>query len=154
MIRKAEIYNNESRSWLLFVLFFLVLVFFILDVILGSVQIPFKAILQIFAGEDISHPEWKVIIFDFRIPRAFTAILAGVALSVSGLQMQTIFRNPLAGPYVLGISSGASLGVAILIMGFTTLGISGFGYFGNWALVLASTFGAGLILLLILGILL
>ncbi len=152
MQEKTKLYSTESRSWILFILAFFTLLFFCLDVLLGSVQIPFKAILQIIGGKELSHPEWRVIIFDFRVPRAITAIIAGVALSVSGLQMQTIFRNPLAGPYVLGISSGASLGVALLIMGFSAFGISGFGHFGNWALVFAATFGAGLILLLILSI--
>lgn len=152
MQEKNKLYSTESRSWILFILAFFTLLFFCLDVLLGSVQIPFKAILQIIGGKELSHPEWRIIIFDFRVPRAITAIIAGVALSVSGLQMQTIFRNPLAGPYVLGISSGASLGVALLIMGFSALGISGFGHFGNWALVFAATLGAGLILLLILSI--
>ncbi|MDX2444902.1 MAG: iron ABC transporter permease [Bacteroidales bacterium] len=152
MQEKTKLYSTESRSWILFILAFFTLLFFCLDVLLGSVQIPFKAILQIIGGKELSHPEWRVIIFDFRVPRAITAIIAGIALSVSGLQMQTIFRNPLAGPYVLGISSGASLGVALLIMGFSAFGISGFGHFGNWALVFAATFGAGLILLLILSI--
>ena len=149
---KTKIHSGETRRWILFILTLIVLIFFCFDVILGSVQIPFRTILQIISGKDVSHPEWGVIIFDFRIPRAVTAVIAGVALSVSGLQMQTIFRNPLAGPYVLGISSGASLGVAILIMGFSALSINGFGLFGNWALVFAATFGAGLILLLILSI--
>jgi len=63
-----------------------------------------------------SKPSWVTIIWQFRLPKALTAVVVGMALSVSGLQMQTLFRNPLAGPFVLGISSGASLGVAILML--------------------------------------
>ncbi len=152
MKEKDQVYSNSSRNWVFLILVSLVLVFFSLDILLGSVQIPFKAIIKLLSGQEILQSEWKVIILDFRVPRAITAILAGIALSISGLQMQTIFRNPLAGPYVLGISSGASLGVAILIMGLTAFGVTGFSQLGNWALVIAATFGAGLILLLILSI--
>ena len=87
----------------------------------------------------------------FRIPKAFTALLVGVALSISGLQMQTVFRNPMAGPYVLGISSGASLGVAIIILGFSSF-ISPFNIdaLGNWVLVFAAWIGAGIVMTLMM----
>jgi iron complex transport system permease protein len=85
----------------------------------------------------------------YRIPKAFTAILAGLALSISGLQMQTFFRNPLAGPFVLGISSGAGLGVALLVMAGSAFGMSFFsGGFGMWAVVISASSGAILVLLL------
>ncbi len=135
------------------ILFLLGLIFFVLDIFLGSVHIPAGDILRILTGEAAIQVEWKVIILDFRIPRTLTAVLVGAALSVSGLQMQTIFRNPLAGPYVLGISSGASLGVAILVMGFTSLGFTSvLDNAGNWAMVIAATLGSGLILMLILSV--
>jgi len=85
------------------------------------------------------------------LPKALTALFAGFAISVSGLQMQTVFRNPLAGPFVLGISAGASLGVAILVMGLSAFTVvSEFGVLGNWSIVTAAWIGSGLILFLIL----
>ena len=154
MSRKSEISKFEkSRMWLFFLMSLMVLTFFLLDIILGSVIIPFKATLQIIFNNYTGPEEWKVIILDFRVPRVITALLAGAALSLSGLQMQTVFRNPLAGPYVLGISAGASLGVAILVMGFSSVLLTGtVGKAGNWALVIAATLGSGLILMLILAV--
>ncbi len=145
--------SRKSRFWFIGILIILTMVFFALDILLGSVRIPLRDILKMFSGTYTEHAGWKLIIFEFRIPRAFTALLAGTALSISGLQMQTIFRNPLAGPYVLGISSGASLGVAILMMGFSSVWMTGaIGYAGNWALVLSAIFGSGMILMLILAV--
>lgn len=87
----------------------------------------------------------------FRLPKALTAVLAGIALSVSGLQMQTLFRNPMAGPYVLGLSSGASLGVTFVILGFTS-GISPdpLTGIGKWAIAVAAWTGTGLVILLVM----
>ncbi len=100
-------------------------------------------------GHDFSKKSWEIIVFQYRIPKAVTAVLAGVALSISGLQMQTFFRNPLAGPFVLGISSGAGLGVALLVLSGTAFGFSFFaGGVGGWAVVIAATVGAILVLLL------
>lgn len=120
---------------------------------LGSINIPIKDVLKVVFTGKTNHPEYLTIIYKFRIPKALTAIFAGFALSVSGLQMQTIFKNPLAGPYVLGISSGASLGVAILVMGVSTFSVvSQFGVLGNWMIVISAWLGSGLILFLILAI--
>jgi len=128
-------------------------IFSFLDIFLGSVMIPFKDVVRIiFTGSSERH-EWVSIVHDFRIPKALTAILSGAALSVSGLQMQTIFRNPLAGPYVLGISSGAGLGVAIIILCFSSLfSFRLLGIAGDWVIVLAAWAGAGSILMLILAV--
>lgn len=84
---------------------------------------------------------------DYRIPKAVTALLAGTALSIAGLQMQTFFRNPLAGPYVLGISSGAGLGVALLVLAGSIIGFSGY-IVGVWATIIAASAGAVLVLVL------
>jgi iron complex transport system permease protein len=94
---------------------------------------------------------WENIIFNFRLPKAITAIIVGAGLSLSGLQMQTLFRNPLAGPFVLGISSGASLGVALLVMaGFNiSFMFLDLNFLGNWLIVLAATLGASLVLILV-----
>ncbi|MBR2492610.1 MAG: iron chelate uptake ABC transporter family permease subunit, partial [Paludibacteraceae bacterium] len=88
---------------------FLCLTFFSLDLILGSVHISLSEIREIFSGGAEDTGLWHII-YNFRLPKAITALLTGSALAVSGLYMQTLFQNPLAGPYVLGISSGASLG--------------------------------------------
>ncbi len=96
--------------------------FAVMDILLGSVLIPFKDVFGAISGSDV--PDFvNNIVWNFRIPKALTAMLAGVALSVSGLQMQTLFRNPLAEPYILGISAGAGFGVALFVMGFSAAGI-------------------------------
>jgi iron complex transport system permease protein len=117
----------------------------------GSVSIPLSDILEILTGGNSSKSSWDVIILNFRLPKALTAILVGSGLSISGLLMQTLFRNPLAGPFVLGISSGASLGVALLILGSSIFG----GFLAslalsNWAIALASSLGAALVLFAVL----
>lgn len=105
--------------WLL-----LLAVVFLLQLFIGSVNIPFQDVISILIT-GMSHNEaWRNIVLESRLPGAVASILAGAALSVSGLQMQTMFRNPVAGPYVLGISSGASLGVAAFIMFLSSSGIS------------------------------
>lgn len=125
----------------------LLLVLFFLNISLGSVSIPFKDIFNTLTGGLASKESWGTIILNFRLPKAITAILVGSGLSVAGLLMQTLFRNPLAGPFVLGISSGASLGVALLILGSSFFG--GFlatNSFSNWALPIAASLGAFLVL--------
>lgn len=87
----------------------------LLDLIFGSVNIPFEKVFAILSGSEVK-TSWNYIVLNFRLPKALTAILVGAGLSVTGLMMQTLFRNPLAGPFVLGISSGASLGVALMVM--------------------------------------
>ena len=114
----------KQRSTTLFIILSLLLVsFFVLDLLIGSVDIPLRDIMGAMVGADVA-PATRLIVLDIRLIKAIVAILTGMALSVSGLQMQTLFRNPLAGPYVLGISSGASLGVALFILGMPLLGIA------------------------------
>jgi iron complex transport system permease protein len=130
-------------------LIILVLFFFMLDLFLGSVNIDpgdvFKAVFNNSQGNI------ETIILKFRLPKAITALTVGIALSISGLQMQTVFRNPMAGPYVLGISSGASLGVAFVILGFSaSISPDSLQRAGNWAIAAASWAGAGLIMMLIM----
>ena len=129
----------------------MLIILFLFDIVLGSVRLPFIEVIKLIFTGNTEHPEYATIIYRFRIPKALTALFAGFALSVSGLQMQTVFRNPLAGPYVLGISAGASLGVALLVMGLSTFTVvSQIGVLGNWSIVLAAWLGSGLILFLIL----
>ena len=112
------------RSTTLFIILsILLVVLFFLDLLVGSVHIPLRDILGAIVGVDVD-PATRLIVLDIRLIKAVVAILTGMALSVSGLQMQTLFRNPLAGPYVLGINSGASLGVALFILGMPLLGIA------------------------------
>ncbi len=136
---------NERKSIRLkFIFLFLgIILLFIIDVVFGSEIISIDEILSLFGSHNISDNA-RLIILDYRIPKAITAILVGTALSVSGLQMQVVFRNPLAGPYVLGISSGASLGVAIFILS------SGFIVASYWGSVLSACAGAALVLLIML----
>lgn len=103
---------------------------FLLDLAVGAVSIPLRDVWLALTGGDCARGTAKIIL-DIRLVKALVALVSGAALSVSGLQMQTLFRNPLAGPYVLGISSGASLGVALFILGAPLLGLpSGFASFG------------------------
>jgi iron complex transport system permease protein len=114
---------------------------------LGSVLIPFKDVFLILFGDETLKDSWQTIILNFRLPKAITAILVGSGLSICGLLMQTLFRNPLAGPFVLGISSGASLGVALLILGSSLFGGLFLSFsFSNWAKAIAASLGALLVL--------
>jgi iron complex transport system permease protein len=96
-------------------------VVFILNISFGQVAIPIKEVAKSIFGFGEVKDTWEYIIINFRLPKAITAALVGIGLSISGLLMQTVFRNPLAGPYVLGLSSGSSLGVAFVIMGASIL---------------------------------
>jgi iron complex transport system permease protein len=129
-------------------------VFFILELSLGSVTIPFRSVLSILCGGSDGGEAWHNIILLFRLPRAITAMLAGAALGVAGLMMQTLFRNPLAEPYILGVSSGASLGVALVVMVTEGLGwdvlLERAGIMGSTALVAAATLGSIAVLSVVL----
>src|SRR5690606_29665893 len=89
----------------------------LINISLGSISIPLKEIFNSLTGGETSKETWDYIIINYRLPKAIAAILVGMGLSISGLLMQTLFQNPLAGPDVLGLSSGASLGVATVILG-------------------------------------
>jgi iron complex transport system permease protein len=149
-IEKAEApTGNKYNATIFLSLVILLAGVFILDLFLGSVSIKFADVLKsLFSNSD---SDIDTIIMKFRLPKAITSLMVGVALSLSGLQMQTLFRNPLAGPDVLGVSSGASLGVAIVILGFsgslTSMNLQGF---GNWLLVISAWAGAGAVMLLIM----
>ena len=130
---------------LVFAITISILVFLLLNLLLGSVAIPFRAVWNILTGGEGDPVAWQNIILKSRLPQALTALVAGAGLSISGLQMQTIFRNPLAGPSVLGISSGASLGVAFVVLLSGQLGgvaLSRLGFIGEVALSIAAIVGA------------
>jgi len=137
---------------LTFVLLAVLFIFMVLvNLSLGSVSIPFKSIVNSLLGNQHVNQSWQYIVTSYRLPKTITAILVGSSLAISGLLMQTLFRNPLAGPFVLGISSGASLGVATLLL---SAGIFGGALAGlvasSYALVLAASLGSFLVLLIVL----
>ncbi|MBG6062765.1 iron complex transport system permease protein [Flavobacterium sp. CG_9.1] len=146
--------NNQKRNTVLFFLLTLgLIVLFFVNISFGSIAIPFKEIYTSLTGGQASKSTWEYIIINYRLPKAITAVLVGMGLSISGLLMQTLFRNPLAGPYVLGLSSGASLGVAFVFLGasllppfLSTVLLSSYG------VVLASTVGSSIVLLAVLAV--
>lgn len=152
---------NDGAAWpqlglrrlALVALLLAVLVLFLLSLALGSVAIPLDNVVRILLGGAPERATWADIVFKFRLPKALTAMLSGAALAVSGLQMQTLFRNPLADPFTLGVSSGASLGVALVVLGTgvasSTL-VMGLGLWGDLGVALAAGLGAGLTLVTIL----
>ena len=143
--------NTKRHTILFIILTFGVLFLFVLNISLGSVSIPFKEVFKSLIGESASKETWQYIILNYRLPKAITAILAGMGLSVSGLLMQTLFRNPLAGPYVLGLSSGSSLGVALIIMGAVFIpAFSASLLLSSYSIVIASCLGSFLVLLAVL----
>jgi iron complex transport system permease protein len=108
----------KKKYTILFSLLILaLLLLFLINISLGSVSIPMTVVFKTLIGGKINNETWQYIVLDYRLPKAITATLVGIGLSISGLLMQTLFRNPLAGPYVLGLSSGSSLMVAFVIMG-------------------------------------
>ena len=148
----------RSRSTILFsILITLTVGLFLLDLAVGAVNIPIRDVWAALTGGDCPRATAKIIL-NIRLIKAVVALLAGAALSVSGLQMQTLFRNPLAGPYVLGISSGASLGVALVVLAGigSSIGIAGAAWVGAAALVLVVIAAVGhrikdIMVILILG---
>ncbi|MGJ8550209.1 FecCD family ABC transporter permease [Winogradskyella wichelsiae] len=125
---------------------------FVLNISLGSISIPFSEVLKSLCSTT-DNDTWQIIIMEFRLPKALTAIMVGSGLGISGLLMQTLFRNPLAGPFVLGISSGASLGVAIVILGSGLFGgLFATALIAKWSIVIAASLGSFLVLLAVLAV--
>lgn len=145
---------NQNRKWILPLLGVLAIALFALDVMLGSVKIPFSEVFRIVFSGESENRAWLLIVEKIRLPKATTAILAGCGLSLSGLQMQTLFRNPLAGPSELGITAGAGLGVAsVMLVGGSSASvyaISQLGISGSWLIVAMASLGSALVLALIL----
>jgi iron complex transport system permease protein len=136
------------RSRSVFIIYFLgllLIALFLLDIRLGSISITFADMLGHLTGKGTLSELQVLILTKFRLPRIATALMAGAALPVCGLQMQTLFRNPLAGPYVLGISSGASFGAALVVLGAGATSIV-----ATWSLAIAAWIGAGTVMMLLL----
>jgi iron complex transport system permease protein len=143
--------NQKQNITLFFVLLIGLVVLFFTNISFGSITIPLKEIYNSLMGGQASKSTWEYIIINYRLPKAITAVLVGMGLSVSGLLMQTLFRNPLAGPYVLGLSSGASLGVAFVILGasFMPTFLSSI-LLSSYGIILASILGSSIVLLAVL----
>lgn len=143
--------NSKSYFFTFGLLFLLLLGMFITNISLGSVHISFKSIINIILNNPVEKSSWEYIIINYRLPKAITTMICGIGLSITGLIMQTFFRNPLAGPFVLGLSSGASLGVALIILGssflptFTAVFIQ-----SPYGIVLAASTGSFIVLISIL----
>lgn len=131
------------------------IILFILDLLAGSVNIPIEAFFKMLTGGEVKET-WLNIFWDWRLPKAITAVFAGGALALAGLLMQTFFRNPLADPYILGISSGASLGVALVMLSAGAMGAGAifatFGFIGDLSISVAAIIGSFAVLALILAI--
>ncbi|MBR1449628.1 MAG: iron ABC transporter permease [Prevotella sp.] len=143
----------KKHLLLLLALLLFIVLLFVLNLLLGTVRIPMGSICRILLGSDGESEIWTNIIWSSRVPQALTALVAGAGLAVSGLQMQTVFRNPLAGPSVLGISNGASLGVACVVLLSGSLGgvaLSRLGYMGDVAMSVAAIVGSLAVMGLIL----
>ncbi len=132
------------------------LLLFLTDLALGPVAIPVEAVIHILVGNDVEQQVWSSILWNIRFPKAVTAVISGVGLSLAGLKLQTLFRNPLAGPSVLGITAGGSLGVAMVTLASGAfIGVSGTGGMvdtGSWGMVLAAVLGSAAVLLVVLAV--
>ena len=145
-----EINRMKPRKIILFIsLLVLLAVLFVADLSFGSIRIPFGEAMNVLFGASSDTINTEILL-NFRLPKAITAILAGASLSVAGLMMQTLFRNPLAEPYILGVSSGASLGVALVMMASAVLPAVFIS--SGWGMILAAVIGAALVLLLVVGV--
>jgi iron complex transport system permease protein len=143
----------RRHNVVLSVLLLSVILAFALSLVVGSVAIPLSDVARVVLGGEASRESWTTIVQLFRLPKALTALIAGAALAVSGLQMQTLFRNPLADPYVLGVSSGASLGVAAVVLGAGAAGsalLPRLGIAGSISLVLSASIGAAMVFAMVM----
>ena len=144
--------NRKPTMLLMLLLGLSIIAFLILNLLLGTVKIPVEDVIDILLGNDVDNRIWTNIVMKSRLPQSLTAAMAGAGLAVSGLLMQTVFRNPLAGPSVLGISSGASLGVACVVLLSGSIGgvaLSKLGVIGEVTITLSAIIGSLLIMALI-----
>lgn len=154
MIKQRRIQHQNPDQRVLMLLFLAALaLLFLASLSVGSVRIPFEQVSKVLLNQAVEKESWRQIILTFRFPKALTAAFAGAALAMAGLQMQTMFRNPLADPFILGINSGASLGVALAILGIGSAGVyflAELSTFGDLGLAVAASMGAALVLALVL----
>ncbi len=140
------------RTSVIFVLLgLLVVALFAADLLVGSVSVAWRDIRAAFTGGEVD-PAVRDIILKIRLQKAITALFAGSALAAAGLQMQTLFRNPLAGPYVLGVSSGAGLGVALFLLGAPLLGVEAHSFVQSLGIAGAAWIGAALVMAIVMAV--
>lgn len=140
---------KTPNSYILFILLstlLIVLLFF--DLLCGTITVPSDFVFSLING-NAEQTDWYQILLNYRIPKTITALLAGASLSVSGLQMQTVFRNPLAGPYILGISAGSSLGIVFVLSGLSLFVSLQFTAGSNWLIILSAWIGSAVVLILL-----
>jgi len=136
---------RRSVPFYMFMIVVSIILLFVFNLVFGSISIPVRSIWNILFTQSCENEIWRNIVWKSRMPQALISLAAGAGLSISGLQMQTVFRNPLAGPSVLGISSGASLGVAFVILlsgSLAGVALSNMGFVGELALTLGAIVGA------------
>lgn len=144
-------FAKYSKYHLLFLV--LLAIAAVLNLVIGSVRIPVSAILEIVSGNFSGKASWEYIVLEYRLPKLVIACVVGAALSIAGMMMQTLFQNPMAEPYILGVSSGASLGVAICILGKSLFSLTLQNYLtGNITIILFALAGSVLVMFIILGI--
>jgi iron complex transport system permease protein len=139
----------KQKYWLFIPLLTGTILLFLVDLVWGSIHIPLSELFSIITGKN-ADPINTEILLNFRLPKAITAVIAGASLSVAGLLMQTLFRNPLADPYILGVSSGAGLGVAITMMSAALL--PAIWISSGWGVIASAIFGAAFVLLLVIAV--
>lgn len=149
--------RTDNRNWIFPILIIALATLFLTDLMTGSVSIGPGQVLNILFGGEAQRASWEKIVWLFRLPKAITAILAGAGLALSGLLLQNLFRNPLAGPAILGINAGASLGVALIVLlsSSSAVGsrfIANLGLSGKAAMVICAGLGAGAVLMIILAV--
>ena len=125
----------------------------VVNLMIGSVRIPVSDVLAIISDNFSGKASWEYIVLEYRLPKLIIACIVGAALSVAGMMMQTLFQNPMAEPYILGVSSGASLGVAVCILGKSLFSLTIQNYLtGNLSVILFALGGSVLVLFIVLGI--
>ncbi|MBX7093120.1 MAG: iron ABC transporter permease [Flavobacteriales bacterium] len=150
-IKSTYLQQQKKYKRIILILYVLVPLFFLADLLIGSVTIPLSEVFSVLTGGESSRRAWDFIILETRLPQSITAVFAGAGLAVGGLLLQTYFRNPLAGPDVLGISSGSILGVAIVLMGADWMNIE-FSFLSGNALLISSSFIGALLVMLIISL--
>jgi iron complex transport system permease protein len=142
-----------SRFWIYALLCAAVVSLFLLEMVIGSVEIPVKSVVSILLGGERTQQAWSAILFELRLPRAVTAMLAGAGLAVCGLQLQTLFRNPLAGPWAMGITAGAQVGAAVIVVSTGAIGptfLRTFQFAADLSIVTGAGLGSLAVMLLVL----
>lgn len=146
---------SHSRLFLFPFLIIGTILVFLLELGIGSVQVPVSGILSVLIGQDVSDATWSTIILELRLPRTLAALIGGAALGAAGLQLQTLFKNPLAGPWALGLTAGAQLGVAMVVTAAAVIGSSfleNFEFMSNLSIVAGAMLGSLLVLLIMVTI--